>query len=231
MRVTLQPLVGDSDEVPLVGGEGALWRRRLRWACADAPLDLVVLAAEPIDLPVFEASEPVPGALARCAQAVVGTHAILLLANPATALGADRIALAEGVRLFALTTPADVVCWDAALALTMPVYGVAGTCVCELVRPRPANAISALAYGGFLACEGLVPTSLLEDRTGVRWELPASAAPAEADVIVRGGFSAAQTQGLTGSWTDQGNEGSVRVQFSGADGRCWTQPRFIMPRR
>jgi len=228
MRVRCRLLDHLGDSVPIDGAEGALWQARLDWRCSDARLDLRVLAAEPMAMPNYEASEPVAGAIARVVAATKGSHALLLLANPAEALGATRIALADGVRLFAITRDADVACWDAALALGVPVYGVRGCLVADLVRARPANLLSALAYGGALSCDGLEPEALLEDRQGVRWTLSAAG---EGVVIVRQGFEMARIAGREGQWIDRGNEGYVRVELHTADGACWTQPRFIAQRR
>jgi hypothetical protein len=191
-------------------------------------MDLRVLAAEPMAMPEAEASEPVAGAIARVVAATKGSHALLLLANPAEALGPARIALADGVRLFAITSEADLACWDAALALGVPVYGVRGCLVADLVRARPANLLSALAYGGALSCDGLEPAVLLEDRHGVRWALPTAG---EGAVIVRQGFEIARIAGTEGQWIDRGNEGYIRIELHAAAGTCWTQPRFIAQRR
>lgn len=227
MRVRCRLLDTLTDSIPIDGAEGALWQARLWWPCSDARLDLRVLAAEALALPDAEPSEPVAGAIARVVAATAGSHALLLLANPAEALGPSRIALADGVRLFAITSEADLACWDAVLALGIPVYGVRGTLVADLVRARPANFLSALAYGGVLCCEGMEPEALLEDRSGVRWTLPSAG---EAAVIVRQGFEVAHQTGREGSWVDRGNEAYVRVELRTAAGSCWTQPRFIAPR-
>src|SRR5947207_13143474 len=104
MRVRCRLLEVLGDSVPIDGVEGALWQARMHWQCSDARLDVRVLAAEPLELPAAEPSEPVAGAIARLVAATRGSHALLLLANPAEALGASRIALAEGVRLVAVAT-------------------------------------------------------------------------------------------------------------------------------
>jgi len=228
MRVRCRLLDHLGDSVPIDGADGALWQARLEWQCSDARLDLRVLAAEPVDMPEAEASEPVAGAIARVVAATKGSHALILLANPNEALGPARIALADGVRLFAITQEADLACWDAALALGVPVYGVRGCLVADLVRARPANLLSALAYGGALCCDGLEPVALLEDRHGVRWTLPV---PGEGAVIVRQGFEIARIAGSEGQWIDRGNEGYIRMELRTAAGNCWTQPRFIAQRR
>lgn len=228
MRVRCRLLESLADSVPIAGAEGGLWQARLLWQCRDALLDLRVLAAEPLELPTAEPSEPVAGAIARVVAATTGNQALLLLANPAQALGPARIALAEGVRLFAIASEADLACWDALLALGVPVYGVRGTLVVELVRARPANLLSALAYGGGLCCEGLEPLSLVEDRSGVGWTLPDEG---EGVVIVRQGFEVARIAGREGAWIDRGTEAYVRLELRSSSGTCWTQPRFIAPRR
>ena len=229
MRVTLQPLVvADEAHIALPGCERTLWSRRLAWTCRDAAVEVQILAAEPIDLPAPEPSEPAPSALARLVAAVRGQRALLMLLNPATALGAERIALAEGVRLFAISDERDLLCWDRALTLGLPVYGVRGTVVCDLLKPTPENLLAALGFGAFSCEDGLVPVELVEGPHGVRWRLSESG---EAAVIVRGGFEAQRLRGVAGEWRDGGGEGYVRMEFSTPHGRCWTQPRFIAPRR
>jgi len=230
MRLHLRPLDAVGDRCPVDGGppDLSLWHARLAWNCADAPLDLRVLAPEPIALPAPEASEPVPGAIARCVRACAGQGALLLLANPAAALGPQRIALAEGVRLLALATAADEACWDALLALGQPCYGVRGTLAVEVLRPRPANVLSALSFGVFYASDGLTPESLDEDPRHVAWTC---AEPVSAEVIGRAGFTLASASGTTGRYDDRGNEGVVRVVLRAGVRTCWTQPRFIAPHK
>ncbi len=223
MRVTFIPLAVGSDRIPLSCG-GALWTRRIDWICAGVGLRLQVIGTEPVALPEPEPSEPVPGAIARVAQALRGTGALLTLLEPAAALGTERVLFAEGVRLFAITRSDDEVCWDIALSAGQPIYGVRGTVACDLARPSPAAALAALAYGGFTCEEGLSLVRLDEEPTGVRWTLPTVG---EAAVIVRGGYEAARIAGEAGEWRDRGGEGYVRVALTAASGRCWTQPRFV----
>lgn len=229
MRVSLQPLAAGADgRIPVHGTDVALWAGRVAWACRDAPLRAMVIAADPVDLPPAEPTEPIPSALARLVASLRGQRALLLLANPAAALGAERIGLAEGVRLLAIADERDLLCWDRALTLGMPIYGVRGTLVCDLLRPTADNVLSALGFGAFRCEEGLAPVELAEDPYGVRWRL---AEAGEATVIVRGGFEAHRQRGVAGEWRDGGGEGYVRMEFSTASGRCWTQPRFIAPQR
>jgi len=229
MRVTLDPFAAPAEgRIPLHGGDGGLWSARLDWTCRDARLDARILAVDPIPLPEPEPSEAVPNALARIVAAVRGQRALVLLANPAAALGAERIALAEGVRLFSIASEADLACWDRALTLGVPAYGVRGTLGCDLFNPTPANVLSALGFGAFTCEEGLTPDEFVEDPHGVRWRLPEAGSAA---VVVRGGFEAQRFVGAAGEWRDTGSEAYVRVEFATARGRCWTQPRFIAPRR
>jgi len=233
VRVTLEPLAATpADHAVRVDGPlgalGSLWTAVLEWRCQEQLLLLQVLAAEPLALPACESSEPAGGAIARLQQALFGHGGLLLLRNPAASFGAERIALASGVRLFAITAPADEACWDAALSLAQPVYGLRGVIACSVASFRPTAVISALAYGNFCCEEGLSLERLEEDRSGVR--LAADHAFA-ATVIVRGGFEAARLQGAEVRWEDQGNEGYVRVVVRSPSGACWTQPRFIAPRQ
>lgn len=230
MRLRLRPLDADGDAVPVLGSPRplALWQRRLAWTCAGIPLDLRVIAAEPLPLPEAEASEPVPGAIARVVQAVAGQGALVLLANPAAALGAARMAYAAGVRLLGIASEADEACWDALLATGQPCYGVRGEVVVEVINPRPAGVLSALSFGVFYCHEGLEPEALDEDPRGIAWRLAGSA---EASVIGRGGFELARSRGATGSYVDRGNEGCVRLVLRDGASACWSQPRFVAPRK
>lgn len=229
MRVQLRPLEALGDACPVLGGPAglALWHARLQWNCAGTPLDLRVLAAEAVPLPHPEPSEPVPGAIARCVQAVAGQGALLLLANPAQALGLERIVLAEGVRLLGIASEADEACWDALLALGQPCYGMRGTIDLDVLRPRPANIISALSFGVFLSHEGLVP-QIDESPRHVAW---ACAEAVQAEVIGRAGFTLASGTAMSGRYDDRGNEGVVRVVLRAGERACWSQPRFIAPRK
>jgi len=225
MRLRLRPLEAEGDALPVQGAPRplALWHRRLLWNCAGIRLDLRVLAAEALPLPEPEPSEPVPGAIARVLRALAGQGALALLANPAEALGPERIALAEGVRLVGIGSAADLACWDALLAV-QPCYGMRDEVVVEVINPRPAGVLSALSFGVFYCHDGLEPLGLDETPQGVAWRLEREA---EAVVVAKGGFEVARSRGAAGSYADRGTEGTVRVVLS-ADGRsCWTQPRFI----
>lgn len=226
MRVSVDLDQPDAESLPLSEG-GRLWQARLCWPTAGADLDLRVVAAEVLDLPAPVAGEPVEGAIARVAEAVRGSGALLYLANPAACLGPERIRSADGIRLMAVHAPANRACWDAALSVLLPIYGVAGPCVCEVTRAAPAPVLSALAYGGFITGD-LVPEGLVEDRGGVSWSFAEDTA---VEVVVRDGFVAARFDGLSGRWDDRGSEGSVRLECRGKSGSCLTQPRFIAPRR
>ncbi len=192
------------------------------------PVALQVLAAEPIALPAPEPTEPPEGALARLTQAIAGTGALLLLRNPAEAFGPGRMSFAEGARLLGIGTPEDEACWDEALSLGRPSYGVRGRLACDVLSPRPASVISALAYGLFVCEQGMDLKSLLEDRGHVAWDC--GRADASASVVIRNGFEAATVPGAAGEWQDRGNELYVRVVVRAGQDACWTQPRFIAPR-
>lgn len=196
------------------------------WRCKDGELEVQVIAPEPIDLPEAEASEPVPGAIGRLVRAIMGSGVLLMLRNPATSVGAEKIAFAEGARLFAITTAADEAAWDAMLTLGQPVYGVRGTIACACRTAHPGAVISALAYGTFTCEEGLPVAVLDESRQGVKWSLPQDA---ETVVIIRNGFEAGHIKGTAGEWRDRGSEGYVRLVMRSSRGTAWTQPRFIAP--
>jgi hypothetical protein len=233
MRFALRPLHVDGDACEAVGIGSAdsrtirLWHARLDWNCRDAPLALRVLAPEPVALPAPEISEPVPGAIARCLRDLSGSGALLLLANPAAALGPSRIAMAEGIRLMAIADEADEACWDALLALGQPCYGVRGEVQVEVLRPRPANLLSALSFGAFTCHEGLA-AEIDEGPRHVAWTC---AATVEAEIIGRGGFAVDRRSGASGRYDDRGGEGSVRAVLRSAAGACWTQPRLVAARR
>ncbi|HEX3135408.1 MAG TPA: hypothetical protein VHX44_17725 [Planctomycetota bacterium] len=232
MRLTCEPLSSpDSTSDLLVRDDQGrvactLWTHVVRWRCKDAELAIQVIAPEAIDLPIAEASEPAPGALARLTQALMGSGGLLLLRNPALAFGAQRIAFSQGVRLFAIADAANEACWDAMLSLGQPVYGVRGIIACACRTAHPGAVISALAYGTFTCEEGLAVSVLDESRQGVKWTLPAAADTA---VIVRDGFEAGRISGTTGEWQDRGSEGFVRLVMRSPVGTAWTQPRFIAP--
>jgi hypothetical protein len=230
MRLHLRPLAAAGGSCPAAGGPPglALWHARLAWTCAGTPLDLRVLAEEPLALPAPEPSEPVPGAIARCVRACAGSGALLLLANPAAALGQARIALAEGIRLMSIADPADEACWDAMLALGQPCYGVRDDIHLEVLRPQAAGVIAALAFGAFQACDGLVPEAVEESPRHVAWRCGETV---EAEVLGRAGFPLARTTGPSGRYDDRGNEGVVRVVLRAGGRTCWTQPRFVAPRK
>ncbi|HAT11040.1 MAG TPA: hypothetical protein DCS97_10705 [Planctomycetes bacterium] len=230
MRLELSPLAALGEVCPITGGpEGLhLWHARLVWTCQGTRLDLRVLAPEPLALPAAEPTEPVPGAIARCVRACAGQGALLLLANPAEALGVERIALAEGVRLFAIASEADTACWDALLALGQPCYGVRDRLAVEVLRPRPANLLSALSFGVFYAHDGLEPLSLEESPKHLAWTC---AETVHAEVLGKRGFTLAEADGPVGRYDDRGNEGVVRAVLHAGGRSCWTQPRFVAPRK
>lgn len=229
MHLFCEPLSADSgDACPIRDDAGRilarLWRQSISWACSDGRLELFVLASAPLPLPASEASEPVASALGRLHRAVAGTGALLLLAQPATAFGVERILLAAGVRLFGIASDADLSCWDAALSAGQPVFGVRGTVVTNATRGDALAMLSALAYGNFHCEEGLHLTRCDETPQGVDLE---TEAPVTATVVVRGGFEAAHMSGTHLVWRDQGHEGYVRLVLHNAAGTCWTQPRFV----
>ena len=209
---------------------GELHSRRLAWDCADAPLAAQLLATEAFDPPPAEASEPVAAAIARLVRWAAARGAVLALTRPGTALGEARMPLAQGVRLVGIARDEDERCWDAALSLGLPLYGLRGDLRLDLSgsRRRDAGAVLlALAYGLYTCGEGLQPHELQEDRAGVSWHFERD--DVQAAVIVKGGFEAAVIDGARGAWRDRGSEGYVRIAFTAGDGRCWSQPRLVVP--
>ncbi len=232
MRLRFTPLAEHDGSISVRDDQGqervSLVVRDVDWQCADASLRLRIFAVEPLDLPAPEASEPVAGALARILRTLAGTGALAALLNPSAAFGPARMALAEGVRLVAVADPADEACWEALLATAVPVYGLRGVAVVDVLSAHPASVLSALAYGVFLACDGLEPQSYDEDRSGMRWS---THEPVQATVLAKGGFEVQTTTGCVGAYQDQGFEAYVRLQLRGPTGVCLGQPRFIMPRQ
>ncbi len=229
VRLICQPLLIQPGEyeLPVFAADGrraALWASRQDWRCSDHLLRLLILGPEPIALPMSEPSEPAAGAVARLDRAVRGQGGIIALLNPAEAFGPERIAFAEGIRLFAITDPADEACWDAMLSLARPVYGLRGTISCDCLSLHPGALISALAYGNFVCEEGLTLEAFDEHRAGVDWR---AGVDTEASVIVRGGFEASRVSGRSVAWRDRGSEGYVRMVIRGGGGALWTQPRFV----
>lgn len=232
VRLTCTPLSappGVSD-LPIFNDQGqvatALWSHVLSWNSSSGVMDMQILAPEPIAVPNGEPSEPPAGAIARLTQAMIGNGGLLMLRNPAAIFGPERILFAAGVRLFAITQPADENCWDTILSHGQPVYGVRGTVACATRTAHPGAVISALAYGTFTCEENLAVAKLDESRNGVHWELPTDA---ETSVIVRDGFEAGRIAGRSGHWNDKGSESYVRLVMRSVDGCAWTQPRFIAP--
>ncbi len=232
MRLRFMPLANHDGHLPVRDDQGrervSLIVRDIDWQCADAGLRLRIFAVESPELPDVEASEPVAGALARILRALSGTGALVALLNPSVAFGVGRMALAEGVRLLAVADPADEACWDALLATAVPVYGLRGLALVDVLSPHPASVLSALAYGVFLACDGLEPRTYDEDRTGMRWTTQESV---EASVFAKGGYEVQTGFGTAGAYQDQGTEAYVRLQLRSPAGVCLGQPRFIMPRQ
>lgn len=230
MRIACDLLAIEGNHLPIRDAAGrtmaTLWRQRLDWQCSDGPLAVLVLATAPLPLPAPESTEPVVSALARIHQAVIPAGGFLLLPRPSAAFAPERITLAAGVRLFGITTDADVACWDAALAVGMPVFGVRGTVVTSVTRPDALALLSALAYGNFLCEDGLSLTRCDETPLGVDIEATEAV---EATVVIRGGFEAARLAGRSIAWRDRGQEGTVRLVVRGPAGTCWTQPRFVAP--
>ena len=224
-------LLTDAEWIELRPSPAKLWCGRLDWICRDVPVRLRVLCDAPLDLPAPERSEPPASAIARVLKAVAGQGALVLLENPAQALGAERIAFAEGVRLFGIGSDADVTAWDAMLSMGQPVYGVRGRLTLELDRPSALSAISALAYGLFTSDDGLTLDGLHEDRAGVGY---VCASATSATVVIRGGFEAGSLRcapGATVHRPDAGNETYVRLVIADDAGhRVWTQPRFVVRR-
>ncbi len=205
-----------------------LWGAELAADGLGTPLRLRVLAPEPIALPPVDGL-PAPAVLAAVLAAGQGRGALVHLRNPAQALGEERIAYAEGVRLFGIGSDADERCWDALLSLGQPCYGMRGRLRIDVSSAHPAAVVSALAFGGFVCEDGLALSELHEDRQGVRWRVAATEASAQ--VVIKGGFTAAEIPGAAGVYTDTGREGYARVVVAAGAGRVWTQPRLIAPRR
>ena len=220
-------------QVPVSASDGSIQAELFAWVdawtCADARLDALVLAPEAFSTPQAEASEPVAGAIARLARLAQNVGGVLAIRNPSTALGADRVALAQGVRLFGIGCAQDEACWDAALSAGLPVYGVRDQLRIDVsqARRRDAGAVLlSLAYGLFTCGDGLQPEQLVEDRGGVAWRFAETVATA---VMVKGGFEADRINADHGSWRDRGSEGYVRLVAEAGERRCWTQPRLVMP--
>lgn len=229
-------LLGLDAALPLLDDEGmtrvTLWRHAARWACRDAPLDFRLLGAEAIAVPEPEPTEPVVGALARLLRSTRGTGTLIMLVNPFAAVGVENIPVTEGVRLFGVTSDADMRCWDAILSTGQPVYGVCGQTTLDVQSARATSALSALAYGLFTSDTGLSLTGLHEDRAGVVYACDRATT---AEVIIKGGFEGGELRGEANAqitWKDRGNEGYVRLAIQDADGnRCLTQPRFVVQAR
>ena len=142
------------------------------------------------------------------------------------------MAHAMGCGLIAITSGDRELCWDAALAKGLPIYGLRDDLILTMTRLRAASVMSALAFGVFHCVKGKAfATMQLEDeRQGVTW----SGGPEDLStaVILREGYEAQRLSGPAGEWRDRGNEGVVRLRMTAPShqgGGLWSQPRFIMP--
>jgi hypothetical protein len=226
LRVTLADLTDPTRPLPeaLVG----LHRQHVRAEVSNGRLAVTALAAAPLPpLPLPVGDEPVESVLAGWVAVARYPRGVLILHDPQAALGRERMPHALGCAAIALDAPGAESCWDAALSVGVPIYGVTGTIVAEAGRGGPVGLVAALAYGLFRCENGLALSSLREDRRGVAWQCPGAVA---GRVIVRGGYEASVLSGEAGNWQDRGNEGFVRVVIDGPAGPAvWLQPRMVMP--
>lgn len=215
------PIRFDPRDAAAVG----LWSRSVTWRCADGEPQWLAIAAEPVDLPVDEPSEPVPGAIARWVQWQREAGGLAVLMNPAAALPVQRLSFALGLACIGVANDADEQWWDAALGQGMPLFALRGRCRMEASAAR--DPISALRFGLFIAEDGLQVDQYAEDTTGCSWRVADETV--QASVVAAGGFEAAEL-GPEGSWQDTGREGAVRIAWRSATGVAFAQPRFVAPR-
>ena len=192
-------------------------------------LRLISLEAPAEDALLWSPDESVEGVLARLAQQFRYPQALLILANPEEALGEEHMAHAMGCGLLAIDEPSRELCWDAALAKGLPIYGIRDELRLSLTRQRASSILSALAFGVFDCRNGtaLDEVSVEDHREGVRWSgVPDSA---QTVIVLREGYEIPQPPGAEGAWRDRGNEGVVRLRMRADDACLWSQPRFVMP--
>jgi len=221
----LQIQLADAGTLPLTA---LAWH----WRCSDADLRMRCFAAKRLNpLPTPEPSEPVIGALARIQQWARNQHedVVLMLDNPAQALGRDQMTALQGVRLIGIRSESDRSCWDAALSSGLPVYGVYQDICSQLTQPNAASFLTAISYGAFTSGDGVDMEHFEESPKGCRWRL--SAAPDNAvSVVVKGGLEAATIEGPEGFWQDAGQEGYVRLEMHQEHHRRFSQPRLVANR-
>jgi len=197
-----------------------------------AALDLRLISLEPIPAESLKTDprEGVEAAITRFAKQFRFPEALLILVNPAQALGEEHMAHAQGCGLLAIETGEGELCWDAALAKGLPIYGLRDELRMVCRRVAATSVLSALAFGVFDCRQGaeLEAVQVHDDRNGVAW----SGGPddLQVSVILREGYEVHQANGPAGQWRDRGNEGVVRLRMTTPSGaKLWSQPRFIMP--
>lgn len=192
-------------------------------------LRLISLYPVPSESLGWSADEQVEGVITRLAHQFRYPQALLILVNPDEALGEDHMAHVMGCHLMAITSPARELCWDAALAKGLPIYGVRDELRLTMTRIRATSVLSALAFGVFDCRNGsdLSGLSIEDHREGVRWA--GGPESMETAIVLREGYEIPQAPGPAGEWRDRGNEGVVRLRAQAGDATLWSQPRFIMP--
>ena len=113
------------------------------------------------------------------------------------------------VGLLAITDGSRELCWDAALAKGLPIYGLRDELRLSMTRLRAASVLSALAFGVFDCRNGADLNQVVIDdhREGVRW----SGGPQqmETTVVLREGYEIPQAAGAQGEWRDRGSRRSA----------------------
>lgn len=218
---------GSDPSIAVAGGSLYLSRVSLPQA-SDRPLQVTIISIEEVQPQQPQPGEGVEALIARLTREFRYPQALVLLANPETALGPEHMAHAQGCGLIAIDSPERELCWDAALGKGLPCYGVRDTLHLECPRATPQAALSALAFGLFTCHNGWTGLQINEDRNGVSWSSE-DGRSVQARVLVRDGFEMASMDGAQGSWRDRGDEGTVRLHISDGTHAVWTQPRFIMP--
>jgi hypothetical protein len=215
------------DDPGAVSVEGAICGhlsvQRCCWSCRDGQLDYAVLSLNAVALPAAEPSEPIAAALARLSQQLRGSGAYLIIES-LSRLDPAVHQHCGGCRFLRLETQADRDIWDKLLSLGLPVYGLSERVYCSMSKPQLPELLQNLVFGACYCSNGL-ELKLEESPRGCSIT---AAQELRARVIVRGGLEVVTLSGQTVNWTDQGNEGYVRLEVEAAAGQwAWTQPRFV----
>jgi hypothetical protein len=200
-------------EIPLI----------LPWAA----LSVQALAEQPLVAPDPPGDLPPPSLLAALVNWAWRQQALLRLRDPVGLLAGGPVTLLDGFRLMDVGSLAARECWDQAWDAGLQVFGLSRRC-CQPAGPGALAWLTALRFGGFLACNARPPEHWSEDARHSAWRLHRP--EARARVVMRGGLDVV-LPGADACWEDRGNEGWLRVELMDGEDCSLSQPRLVSPRR